>query len=347
MPSYASTGGYLACIDEATKEIRWELTQGGKRGKSPFDVRADSSHVFVNSGGRVNCHLPDSGELLWSSEALERFVSMGKESFYSDTGGNLVSRARDNGAPRWSLPYTGPYILSVAEDGDRLAVLTRTMLIMVNRLTGEPIWTFLVSNWLGEQFPKQTEVWAVYKDEEEREFGPVCSMGPLVGDALLLGTPLGLLLSVDAPSGEVSWMFDMAQYGGGQVATILRRGDDVVLNRLMDSSAENCIFVLGAADGELRHKTKKSLTRQGSLRLRMFGSVVVGGFGHLLAGFDLDTQRMLWTFSHPDKVDVFYSGGASYGGTGTRVISPEAQDLLAGVNIRELVIRLVLVCSLR
>lgn len=130
----ASLDGYIYAIEERSGELAWRFSAGFPVGQSPV-VIDDHLFVFPDHHGMV-CLSAETGEELWSTRSVSRFVSASPERVYAaDPLDRLHILDRATGAHIGILQTSGLSLQLQNDQTDRIYVGTETGLLQCLRET--------------------------------------------------------------------------------------------------------------------------------------------------------------------------------------------------------------------
>ncbi len=292
---------------ELTQLWKLELGEGDTDGYTILRPTYSENALFtVNRDGKVFKVNADDGSVEWTKKLGKRIfsgvgVGDGVAVVSSDLG-EVIALSLEDGQPVWASSIKRQ-ISAVPVVGNTRAVVRTAdgMIIGLNSKTGRPVW----------RLEKPVPGLSVHGD----------STPTIIGDAVILGLPSGMLIAANVINGREYWEAEIAYVRGTNE-----------LERLIDSDTPalvqgNVIYTAayGSNISALRIEGAETVWKSGlSTRLPMaihqnslFATTLLGG----VAAIDIETGETLWEqngfqgwgVSHPvifsDRVIVGDSNG--------------------------------------
>ncbi|HVX11728.1 MAG TPA: PQQ-binding-like beta-propeller repeat protein [Pirellulales bacterium] len=137
----ASRDGYVYCLRDPNGTPRWQFSIGNPIVETPMATN-DGVYVIPETGGIYKLAI-DTGEELWSSPGVFRFVSASPTRLYTvDSAGRLLILDARSGARIGALATQNLPIKVFNRDNDRIYLLSTTGLVQCLREVAlkEPAW---------------------------------------------------------------------------------------------------------------------------------------------------------------------------------------------------------------
>ena len=229
----ACSGGKVYALDAVTGETLWKTAANASFLGSPNYVAGDPGHFILidQTEGILLAFHPETGEILWQSEAIDRCdgsPSVGTDfTAFGSCAAALHVFDHESGVMVRQIAVEGDSQIAggVAFDGDELFSGCRSgKIVRVNARTGETVWVNSDSDYEVFATPALDGEWVVAGSEDGKFYGIDRNTGatrwtfdtggdpmsPVIAGTRVLGAADGTLYMLDLTEGRLLWSHEVS-----------------------------------------------------------------------------------------------------------------------------------------
>lgn len=297
----------VSCIDKVTRARRWILGPDPEIKSSVYWGAGNSGYLYVGSV-ILGINL-ESGET-YSTKFPER------ERPLRACGNIILTHSADKAIRCWDARseeflwgYDEEFAMHNASRCGEGVVILQDLEGMhgLEKDTGRVLWRFQNLPWLeasyGELLEERRGRPGGVAPSEARE-GPPSILGPVSNGTLIVSYDFGLVAAFDVLTGAPVWEQLLTSPVTGEPLRHARNiavgGGRVYLNDRQGQGRFSTLHCLNAKTGAVEFQLEEPFTASGCDGALMLGRYFVGGSGHDIAAFDVESRVYVWQYHHKE-----------------------------------------------
>lgn len=295
---------HLACVDARSRDVLWELAPGNPGFATAF---GDDESLFTNIASTATRLDPDSGAVLWQAEEKEKLHQANDATvmtaFSSDEDSVVRCRESETGELLWTTPHPQGSVNDLLATGDHIITQGDGYLSAFDPANGELRWQIDFLEWCKAQRAAQMEDWLDYHKASHTRC-PFPRLGPLTDDTLYLSLDVGIVIALDATSGELRWLSELASPLEAAQAILLKDGR-LYFTRAQYMGTSSNLYCLDAADGSRLLHLEEDFSPGGATSPVMLGNLFVAGGEGQAAAYDIEAGDFVWRYKSKRRSGAF------------------------------------------
>ena len=286
---YASSETYLVCYDALTKEIVWEKRDLCDENYAPVGIENGRLFAYINN--HPSCLNSETGDILWQCEEEHYLLGASDNYLYCRESDTVICRGKHQGNEIWRLTTHGALNSVAAEDGIVLIDGFEGYHVCEEE-TGKVLWEERRDHFLNQYF-------------NGKNYGLFAILGPLVNGVFYVGFEGGLLVAIDARTGELKWGYELEK--PDQPDTIICKADKLFFDIDQGFLTRNYLTCLDIKTGKLISQTIENFSPFGGRSPILVGKYILEGCGQYLSFYDTEKLEFVYQFKHKKKINMFGS----------------------------------------